>query len=180
MMQTTPAHALLDELLEPWRSLIAEDFDGYRNHCQRMLSFCFALRACSEEEQTKVAIAACFHDIGLWTENTLDYLEPSVVPALQCLDERGLGAWSDDIRLMITEHHRLRAVRDSRYPLVEAFRQADLVDFSLGLVKCGLSPSKVREVQQQFPNAGFHKGLLHKAGAWFVRHPFNPAPMMKW
>lgn len=180
MLKTTFAHTLLDELLAPWQALIGADFDGYRNHCQRMMTFCFALRSCAEEEQRKVAIAACFHDIGLWTENTLDYLDPSVVPALEYLDQQGLSAWSDEIRLMITEHHRLRAVRDTRYPLVEAFRQADLVDFSLGLVKFGLPPALVREVQQSLPNAGFHPGLVRKAAAWFVRHPLNPAPMMKW
>ncbi len=180
MIQTTPAYVLLDELLEPWRSLLGDDFEGYRNHCHRVMSYCFTLFAASPEEQQKVAIAVCFHDLGLWTQNTLDYLPPSLLAAQDCLEQRNLAAWADEICAMIDNHHRLRTLRKPTYPLAEVFRQADLVDFSLGLVKCGISPARVREVQQAYPNAGFHRMLMKRAGAWFVRHPLNPAPMMKW
>lgn len=180
MIQTTPANGLLDELLEPWRSLLGEDFEGYRNHCHRVISYALTLRDASPEEQQKFAIAACFHDLGLWTEKTLDYLQPSSAAARSCLEQRSQAAWSDEICAMIDEHHRLRALRRPLFPLAEVFRQADLVDFSLGLVKCGISPARVREVQQAYPNAGFHHMLMKRAGAWIVRHPFNPAPMMKW
>ncbi|TAK82814.1 MAG: hypothetical protein EPO09_21485 [Aquabacterium sp.] len=179
-MQSTAAHALLDQLLSQWQEVIGTDYVGYRNHCQRMITFCFALRNCTPEEQEKVAIAACFHDIGLWTARTLDYLEPSVAPAVVYLENRGIPSWVDEIRLMITEHHRLRATHNTTLPLVEAFRQADLVDFSLGMVTFGLPRTLIREVKTLFPNAGFHKGLANKASAWFIRHPLNPAPMMKW
>lgn len=166
--------------MSSWQDVIGLDFAGYRNHCQRMITFCFALRHCTAEEQEKVAIAACFHDIGLWTAKTLDYLGPSVPPALEYLKRRGLEHWAEEITLMITEHHRLRALPASASPLVEAFRQADLVDFSLGLTRAGLPRVLVREVRQQLPNAGFHRTLARLSVAWFVRHPLNPAPMMKW
>ena len=32
--------------------------------------------------ETTLAIAAAFHDIALWTENTIDYLEPSAASAV--------------------------------------------------------------------------------------------------
>ncbi|WP_028080107.1 HD domain-containing protein [Solimonas soli] len=171
---------LLDELLAPWRELIGADFDGYRHHCQRMLTFCQALHDCSELDRQKLAIAACFHDIGLWTANTLDYLPPSIAAALACLRQRGDEQWREEIALMIGEHHKLRPVRDARYPLVEVFRRADLVDFSLGLRRCGLDARLIKDVRAELPNAGFHRMLLRRAGAWLIRHPLRPAPMMKW
>lgn len=179
-MQSSAAHTLLDDLLAQWKEVIGADYEGYKNHAHRTVTFCLALRECTEQEQEKIAIAACFHDIGLWVANTLDYLEPSVPPAIEYLASRNLQQWSEEVGLMITEHHKIRAVSDARYPLVEAFRQADLVDFSLGLFRFGLSREFVSEVKAQYPNAGFHKMLVHKLSAWVVRHPFNPAPMMKW
>ncbi|MBV2092751.1 MAG: hypothetical protein KUF72_17880, partial [Candidatus Thiodiazotropha sp. (ex Ctena orbiculata)] len=65
-------------------------------------------------------------------------------------------------------------------PLVEVFRQGDLVDFSLGLLRFGIAKSTVQEVRAAFPNAGFHAALARRAGRWFLRHPLNPLPMMKW
>lgn len=173
-------HTLLDDLLAPWQAVIGADFTGYRNHCQRMLAVALILHPGTAEEQEKFAIAAAFHDIGLWTANTLDYLEPSVPPALDCLRQRGREDWAEEIGLMITEHHRLRPVRDGRYPLVEVFRRADLADFSLGLLRGELRRASLEAIRERYPNAGFHAGLVRKAGAWFLRHPLNPAPMMKW
>lgn len=179
-MTNAETHQLLTDLLEPWKVVVGSDFQGYSNHCHRMVTFCLALRHCSIEARQKVAIAACFHDIGLWTAKTMDYLPPSVPPAMECLKARGLQHWAEEVSLLITEHHKLRPYTDTRYPLVEAFRQADLVDFSLGLVKFGLLNNDVREVKARYPNAGFHKMLVRMALSWFARNPFNPAPMMKW
>jgi len=159
--------------------VIGPAYDGYRNHVIRMASFCFALRQCNEEKR-KIAAAACFHDIGIWTANTLDYVAPSVPPALQYLAANGLERWSADVELMIMEHHKLRRYSPTRDSLIELFRQGDLVDFSLGAVKFGLSSDLIQELKGQFPNAGFHKNLVKLAAGWFIKHPLNPAPMMKW
>jgi hypothetical protein len=67
-----------------------------------------------------------------------------------------------------------------KYPLVEVFRQGDLVDFSLGLFKFGLPGSSIRALKTQFPNHGFHKMLMRSAGHWFRHHPLSPPPFMKW
>ncbi len=179
-MTTDAPIAQVDELLEPWKACIGKDYTAYRNHVCRMVTFCCDLHPCTAEERQKIAIAGAFHDIGIWTENTLDYLEPSVAPARDSLQQLGRSDWLPEIAEMITEHHRLRPIRDSRFALVELFRRGDLVDFSLGLVRQGLPRQRIREVQQQYPNAGFHKRLVQLAGSWFLRHPLNPAPMMKW
>ena len=64
--------------------------------------------------------------------------------------------------------------------MVEIFRQGDLVDFSLGMVKCGGPNDYVRQMKATFPNAGFHKRLLQLTWAQLKNHPLNPAPMFKW
>ena len=145
-----------------------------------MTAFCLALRECTDEEQRKIVTAACFHDLGLWTADTLDYIPPSLPPAVDHLRRHALDRWSDDICLMIGEHHKLRPYSGASSSLIELFRRGDLVDFSLGTVRFGVSSAFIREVKAQYPNAGFHATLVRRATRWFVRHPLNPAPMMKW
>jgi hypothetical protein len=171
---------LLEEILEAWKPIIGAAYQGYKNHVYRMVNFCFALHACSQEEREKIIIAGCFHDIGIWIENTVDYIPPSIPPAKEYLKRRNLEPWSAEIELMISEHHKIKAFKNDAYPLVELFRRGDLVDFSFGLFKFGLPKDYIDRVKTQFPNAGFHANLGHLAAKWFVKHPFNPAPMMKW
>ena len=179
-MASESEFARVQGILGEWQSVIGPDYEGYRNHAVRMAIFCSSLRPCSEEEKQKIAIAAAFHDIGIWTAKTVDYIEPSVPPALEYLKKNNLQHWAEEITLMISEHHKLTRYKDEKYPLVELFRQGDLVDFSLGLAKFGLAADHIAVVKNEYPNAGFHKNLVKLASAWFVRHPWNPAPMMKW
>ena len=178
-MQVEKQIPLLESILGEWKETIGKDFEGYRNHVCRMVNFCFALKPCSEEEREKVMIAGAFHDIGLWTGKTLDYIPPSIPPAIEYLKRHGLENWSNEISLMISEHHKLRQYVGS-FPLVELFRKGDLVDFSLGMVTFGLPKEYVSQVKAEIPNAGFHANLVRLSAKWFVKHPFNPAPMMKW
>ncbi|MEZ0123728.1 MAG: hypothetical protein AB9Q22_11840 [Candidatus Reddybacter sp.] len=179
-MQIEQEIPLLKDLLSEWEDLIGAEYRGYRNHVYRMVHFCLALKECNAEEREKIIIAGAFHDIGIWIENTADYIEPSVPPAMAYLEGRSLQAWCDEIALMITEHHKLREYVGGPSDFVELFRKGDLVDFSLGLFKFGLSKSTIKEVKNNFPNASFHKNLGKLAARWFVKHPLNPVPMMKW
>lgn len=171
---------LLEQLLTDWKPVIGSEYQGYRNHVYRMIHYCLALKDCTEEERTKFTIAAAFHDIGIWKNDTVDYIRPSLAPAMEYLKSRNLQDWSAEIELMITEHHKIRRCRDETYPLVEVFRKGDLVDFSFGLFRFGIAESYITEVSTRFPNAGFHKSLGKRAVKWFIRHPLNPLPMMKW
>ena len=96
-------------------------------------------------------VVAAFHDLGLWSDRTVDYLPPSSARAAEWLQSRGLTDWIDEIRLIIDNHHKLRAYRDSQQPLVEVFRQADLVDFSLHVIRCGISGRVLQQLRRQFP-----------------------------
>ncbi len=171
---------LLEDIFSEWKSTIGNEYQGYRNHVYRMIHFCLALRDCNDEEREKIIIAGAFHDLGIWINNTVDYIPPSLPPAVEYLKKRNLEAWSDEIKLMITEHHKIREYKDPAYPLVEVFRKGDLVDFSFGFFKFGIPKSYINHVKVKFHNADFHKNLGKRAARWFIKHPLNPAPMMKW
>lgn len=171
---------LLEALLTPWQDTIGDEYLGYRNHVYRMVHCCLALGDCSEEERQKILIAGAFHDIGIWIEDTVDYIEPSVPPAMAYLRKNDLQPWCDEIRLMITEHHKVRPYHGDYERLVELFRRGDLVDFSGGLVSFGIDKQALKALRTAFPNAGFHRNLGKRGWHWFLKHPLNPAPMMKW
>ena len=173
-------HPVIEGILKEWEEAIGEDYAGYRGHVYRMFNFCLALHPASEEEKTKLAIAACFHDIGLWSDHTVDYIAPSIVQARRYLNESSREEWSEEISLMIEWHHKIRPYRNDRLPLVEVFRKGDLVDFSLGFFKCGLPKDFVQAVKVAIPNAGFHRFLLKGAKEWFKSHPLRPPSFMRW
>jgi predicted metal-dependent HD superfamily phosphohydrolase len=170
----------VDETLAPWRTQLAGDYAGYRNHVHRMAHFCLALYPGDATSRQKILIAACFHDLGIWTENTIDYLPPSSALASEYLNRNGLAGWDTEIRLMIDMHHKLRRYDGALSPLVEPFRRADLTDLSFGAVKWGLPAALIKEVKAAFPDAGFHQRLMQLAGQWFARHPLRPPPFLKW
>ena len=179
----------LEALLTPWKDIIGSDYLGYKNHVYRMVQFCWALKqvqggSLTDDDKKKIMIAGTFHDIGIWVGNTLDYLDPSIPPAMEYLQSQSLNGWQQEITLMITEHHKLspythEQLNQKTVDMVELFRQGDVVDFSLGLVKFELPKSYILAMKSTIPNNGFHLGLLKKGMKWFIRHPLNPAPMMK-
>lgn len=167
---------LVEEILEPVASNPA--IAGYKNHVYRVINFCGTLTTLDDEQRKKVAIAAAFHDLGIYTDNTFDYLPPSIDLARAYLIRNDLMDWSDEVTTMIDEHHCLHSIEGNE--LVEVFRKADLIDFSLGLVKFDLPRSTVSAVRNEFPNNGFHKNLARVACRWIARNPLNPVPVLKW
>ncbi|MGN6151465.1 MAG: hypothetical protein ACTHOH_05565 [Lysobacteraceae bacterium] len=170
----------IDAILDDWRAAIGPAFEGYRGHVYRVFNVCLQLRACDPEERRKLAIALAFHDIGLWSAGTVDYLPPSEAQAAAWLARHDLAAWTDEITLIIGQHHRLRPWRDPATPLVEVLRRADLVDFSLGIVRAGVPRAFLRRLSATFPNAGFHRFLFGRACGWWLRHPLRPMPFLRW
>jgi hypothetical protein len=171
---------LVEQILGARSQVIGSQYLPYKNHVYRVINFCFAFRDCEQVEREKLMIAACFHDLGIWPDDTVDYLAPSIALAQQYLHQTNRTEWIEEITLMIDLHHKFRAVADRRYPLVEVFRKGDWVDASLGLRRFGLSRADVRAVQATFPNLGFHKNLMRLGFKQLLSHPLNPLPMMRW
>ena len=179
-MNVVRQSALLDELLEGYRPVLGADYDAYRNHCLRLFNFCTALTGDDKEAEHKIAVAAAFHDLGIWTEKTLDYLAPSQLLAQRYLEKNFKASWCKEIDAMISEHHKLTRYRLNLSWLVEAFRKADLIDLTGGLIRFRLPDDFVSDVLDAYPNAGFHKILARLALKRLKTHPFSPLPMMKW
>jgi hypothetical protein len=116
---------LVDDTLGKFRLTIGRDFEAYRNHVYRVVNLCYSASDLSESEKDKIQIAACFHDIGIWTASTLDYLSPSEKVAIDYLHAEGKQAWVAEITEMIEMHHRIRSCASSASRLVELFRRAD-------------------------------------------------------
>lgn len=178
MMRVRTDIALLDEILAPARAAIGAAYPGYRNHCYRVFNFCDAY-AGGAGEPDKIAIAAAFHDLGIWTDGTFDYLAPSRRLARRHLAAAGRDGWSDEVEAMIDNHHKIGAWRGQPDWLVEPFRKADWADVSLGLLRWELPRPFMAEVFAALPNAGFHRTLLGLTLRRMRRHPFSPLPMMK-
>ena len=158
---------------------MGNDFVAYRNHTYRVINFCSALSTDDPVALEKMAIAAAFHDLGIWTDKTFDYLPPSERLARAYLARNGKGEWASEISAMIHEHHKITRYMSDPNWLVEAFRKADLVDVSRGIIAFGLPRKFVREVLSTFPNAGFHKRLIQLSFQRFLSHPLSPLPMYR-
>jgi hypothetical protein len=97
---------LIESLLAPHAPTADADFRGYRNDCQRMFRFCLTLageRASAERDI--YAVAAAFHDLGIFTAGTLDYLAPSCALARHWLAAQGKSALDRVVEDMIESHH---------------------------------------------------------------------------
>src|SRR5436190_11292272 len=97
---------VIDELLQPFKSVIGEDLEKYRNHVLRVYQNCLLLDS-NKDNDFKYAIAAVYHDIGIWTKQTIDYLQPSIEQAKIFLTQTGNEEWVEEISLMIYWHHKL-------------------------------------------------------------------------
>ena len=170
----------VDALLEPWHAALGPDLTGYRNHCRRVAAFALALAPPGPEVAEKLAVAAAFHDLGIWTDRTFDYLAPSRRLARAHLEATGRGDWAEELAAMIDLHHKCTPFTARPDWLVEPFRRADWADVTLGLRRRGLPAALVREVRARHPNAGFHRRLLALSWERLRRHPASPLPMLRW
>ncbi len=180
MSLTIDSHlAQLEQLLAPHAATIGDDFAGYRNHAYRVIHFSRACGGDDEVSREKIVVAAAFHDLGIWTDDTFDYLDPSEVLARRYLEANGQASWVPEITAMIAEHHKITRHETEPHGLVEAFRRADWADVTKGVVAFGLPSTFLREVFSAFPNEGFHACLARLSWKRMRSHPFDPAPMMR-
>jgi hypothetical protein len=183
MAKPTEAGALLtripiiEDVLNDHAMALRDDFFGYRNHVYRIVNLCVAIAGSSELE--KVAIAAVFHDLGIWTNGTFDYIAPSIVLVHDYLIGCGREDWTAEIEAMIADHHKITRSTADPNSLVEAFRRADWIDVTRGLRRFGISRAFVTRLFATWPDAGFHWRLLTLTFDRFRRHPLTPLPMVR-
>lgn len=179
MLQPIEAHSVLDAALEPWSAELGAARVPYRNHAYRVFNFARALLGSANADET-LAVTSAFHDLGIWSDRTFDYLGPSEARAREFLERRLPSAPVALIVAAIEHHHRLGRVRGAEgATVIDAFRRADLVDVSRGLYGAGLERSFRRDVLARFPYAGFHGVLVRTGLAWWARHPLRPVPVLR-
>ena len=170
----------VEKVLDAHASELGHDLIGYRNHVYRVVNLCLAIVGDSRVELEKISVAAVFHDLGIWTNNTFDYIAPSVVIARKHLAARGMADWIPEIEAMILDHHEVTPSRANPRSLVESFRRADWIDVSRGLRRFGLPRRFIVAVATTWPSAGFHRRLVQLTLDRFWKHPLTPLPMVKW
>lgn len=184
---TTPAedplHAELDALLAPHERQLGRDAAGYGGHVHRVVGLVLAQADRSAvpldaAARGQLTVAAVFHDLGIWLDDTFDYLDPSAAHAAEHLRATGREAWISRVDRLIMRHHQLRPIRDDA--LVEAFRRADLADVSLGALHRGIPAGVWGELRARWPIHGFHLRLAQLAARQAVRDPLRPLPMLRW
>ena len=166
----------IDDVLNDHAAALGGDFVAYRNHVYRVVNLCVEIAGRSEVE--KIAVAAVFHDLGIWTHGTFDYLAPSIALARDYLVGRGRENWIAEIEEMIAYHHKITSTihPDS---LTEAFRRADWIDVTRGLRRFGMPRPFVTQLFATWPSAGFHWRLVTLTLDRFRRHPLTPLPMVR-
>src|SRR5262245_39520756 len=169
---------IVDEVLDQYPSALGHDLIPYRNHVYRVVNLCLAVTGRRGGDLEKIAVAAAFHDLGIWTDHTWDYIAPSVSLAHKYLAARSRADWIPEIEAMIANHHKITCAR-THPSLVEGFRRADWVDVSYGLRRFGVARPFIKSLFAAWPSAGFHRRLVEFAAAWFPRHPLMPLPMVK-
>ena len=178
-MQPIERHPLVEEVLGFWQEALGTERAAYRGHVYRVLNYARALVGSGKHDDA-LAVASAFHDLGIWSDRTFDYLLPSIQRGETFRRVRTPSLSADLLARMIDQHHRLRRVVEGPEPeVVEAFRRADLVDLSRGVLRAGLPRELISELAARFPYAGFHGFLARTGLRWAVRHPLRPLPMVR-
>ncbi len=157
------ARPWVEELLTRYEQMIGKDFPGYRNHVYRTITYAMHFLENETEYEQLVETAFVYHDIGLWTDKELAYLEPSENVALKDNEKYGWGLDPEILRNAIHWHHKISPYKGENQQIIEACRKADWIDASKGMLRKGLSKTLVKEVETAFPNLGFHDTLLRLA-----------------
>jgi hypothetical protein len=172
---------IIDKMLIYFEKELGKDFQAYKGHVYRVFNCSLILsgRNLSEDETDKYAVAAVFHDIGIWTDKTFDYIRPSVEKVEWYLSGINRLEWKDELVLMIEMHHKITPYKGPFKKNVEIFRRADLADLSLGLIRFDLDLKYIEELKRTFANSGFHRRLLGLSLRHILHNPFRPFPMYR-
>ncbi|MEM9004814.1 MAG: phosphohydrolase [Cyanobacteria bacterium P01_F01_bin.86] len=153
----------VEELFAPYEAMIGQDFPGYRNHVYRAITYAMHFLDDAIAYEQLVETAFVYHDIGLWSDHALAYLEPSEALALADNEKYGWGLDAEVLRGAIHWHHKIFPYQGPHQTVIEACRKADWIDATKGNLSKGLSKAAIAQVEAAFPNLGFHDTLLRLA-----------------
>jgi hypothetical protein len=181
-------HPTLDGELQLVKdSIPPEDFEKYRNHCLRVMSFAKYLMPDFVYEEYPnamdiVAMALAYHDVALWTDGKLNYLEPSAIQMERHTAKEGVFEEShiSIARQIIMEHHKLTDYHSKTTSnvfkgqsttsgaavdaIVNAVRKADWTDATVGIIRFEVPVALLEAAYAKIPEAGFHAMLAGMGG----------------
>lgn len=167
----------VETAIAPFEAALGSDLEPYKRHLYRLLSY--AMHMLGEEGQAHRSViekALVYHDIGIWTDDTLAYLEPS---AARLEKDLGASLSAEELQLardIIIFHHKVTAFEGPHADVVNAVRKADWIDVSMGVVSHGVSRDNIAKVNVALPKRGFHSALL---AASLRLHGFNVFTMVR-
>lgn len=164
------------EILHPFKASLGIAYVPYLHHACRVKKYACHLLSITESDL--ITVTAAFHDLDVWENETMDYLEGSSRLAKRYVIDHTLDIDLTELDKVITLHHQLVKIRN--HPTAEAFRKADLIDLSAGLINLGLTRSLIRQTEKHYPRHGFTQLIMKKVISWSARNPTNPFPMIKW
>jgi len=170
--------AIITNILDGHKPALGRKYSTYYNHVMRIYNYCLLLDD-NLDNYEKYAISAAFHDIGIWTHGTFDYLEPSIGLAQAYLTNAGKTKWAKEVGLMIEYHHKISGYKGDCGHTVNVFRKADWIDVSMFTMRFGLSVNQLKSIRKQYPVKGFHTFLGQQTWKWFLKKPLSPLPMFK-
>lgn len=149
----------IESLLAPFKEPIGDDYEGYRGHVYRVLSYTLHFLGGETPEREAIETALVYHDLGLWSDKELAYLEPSIDRVEADNEARGWGHDPQLLRDIIYWHHKFTPFRGPNAEIVNAVRKADWIDATAGVVRAGMPKACIRKVTEAIPAAGFHDTL---------------------
>jgi hypothetical protein len=155
---------IIDEYLAKYADVIGDDMTAYKGHLLRVESYAYHFlgQGASVDTETRRAVSAAlaYHDIALWTDLTLAYLEPSRDRAARDLKASFNAEQLELIENIIYWHHKITPFEGPHADIVNAVRKADWVDATMGTVHFGMPTHCISKAVQSIPYAGFHQVLM--------------------
>src|SRR5512140_1516694 len=109
--QVTTHFERVADILDLHGSSLGHERVGYQNHVYRVLNY-FSVLSRNDDVPEAVLIAAAFHDLGIWTHRTFDYIAPSMRLAQGYLKCNQLEHLEPEVHALIEHHHKLRPYAD--------------------------------------------------------------------
>ncbi len=153
----------VESLFAPYKDVIGGDYSAYRGHVYRTITYAMHFLGNDGQHRPVVETAFVYHDIGLWTDNKLAYLEPSEEIALRDNANNGWGLDPHLLRAAIHWHHKITPYAGEGADVVNAVRKGDWIDASKGIIRKGLTKAQVKRVQDAIPDYGFPNVLQRLA-----------------
>lgn len=167
----------LEDVLTKFSRALGNHLPLYRGHCYRILNYMICLQK-HQDNLRLLEVMVAFHDLGIWTHGTMDYLKPSFDLAVSYCKKEELDVSFNDLETAIMNHHKISTFRPTES--AEYLRRADLLDLSFGLIRGGVDRDLIRKVTKRWPYQNFQKMIFGKVFWYALENHWKPFPMMKW